>query len=43
MLIVPRESQNRVFEAMQTYRELPFMLEEGGSKVIFDDRSYASK
>jgi D-glycero-alpha-D-manno-heptose-7-phosphate kinase len=43
MLIVPRENQNRVFEAMRTYRELPFMLEEGGSKVIFDDRSYASK
>jgi D-glycero-alpha-D-manno-heptose-7-phosphate kinase len=43
MLIVPRENQNRVFEAMKTYRELPFMIEESGSKVIFDDRSYASK
>jgi D-glycero-alpha-D-manno-heptose-7-phosphate kinase len=43
MLIVPRENQNRVFEVMRSYRELPFMLEEGGSKVIFDDRSYASK
>lgn len=43
MLIVSRENQNRVFEAMKTYRELPFMLEESGSKVIFDDRSYVSK
>jgi D-glycero-alpha-D-manno-heptose-7-phosphate kinase len=43
LLIVPREKQNRVFDAMKTYRELPFMIEESGSKVIFDDRSYASK
>ncbi|MFZ3044288.1 MAG: GHMP kinase, partial [Desulfatirhabdiaceae bacterium] len=43
MLIVPRESQNRVFEAMQGYRELPFMVEESGSKIIFDDTSYSSK
>jgi D-glycero-alpha-D-manno-heptose-7-phosphate kinase len=43
LLTVPRERQNTVFEAMRAYRELPFMLEEGGSKVIFDDRSYSSK
>ena len=43
LLIVPRESQNSVFEALQSYRELPFMVEENGSKVIFDDRSYSSK
>ena len=43
LLIVPRESQNSVFEALQPYRELPFMVEESGSKVIFDDRSYSSK
>ncbi len=43
LLIVPREVQNTVFEAMGGYRELPFMLEEGGSKVIFDYRSYSSK
>ncbi len=43
LLIVPRENQNRVFEAMKPYRELPFMLAESGSKVIFDDRSYDSK
>ncbi len=43
LLMVPRERQNEVFAAMQDYRELPFMIEEGGSKVIFDDRSYSSK
>ncbi len=43
LLIVPRENQNRVFDAMKRYRELPFMIAESGSKVIFDDRSYNSK
>ena len=43
LLVVPREHQNRVFEAMTEFRELPFMIEECGSKVIFDDRSYSSK
>jgi len=43
MLIVPRERQNAVFEAMKDYREMPFMLERSGSKVIFDDRRYSSK
>ena len=43
LLVVPRERQNQVFEAMIAYRELPFMIEESGSKVIFDDTSYSSK
>lgn len=43
LLIVPRERQNSVFEALKEYRELPFMMESSGSKVIFDDRSYSSK
>jgi len=43
LLIVPREKQNPVFEALKQHRELPFMLEESGSKVIFDYRSYSSK
>jgi D-glycero-alpha-D-manno-heptose-7-phosphate kinase len=43
LLIVPRERQNHVFESMNAYRELPFMIEESGSKVIFDDTSYSSK
>ena len=43
LLVVPREKQNRLFETMVGYRELPFMIEESGSKVIFDDRTYSSK
>ena len=43
LLVVPREKQNGVFEAMAGSRELPFMIEESGSKVIFDDRTYSSK
>ncbi len=43
LLIASRERQEQIMEAMRPYRELPFMLEESGSKVIFDDRSYSSK
>jgi D-glycero-alpha-D-manno-heptose-7-phosphate kinase len=43
MFIVPREKQNLVFEALKEYRELPFMLDESGSKVIFNDKPYSSK
>lgn len=43
LLLVPRENQNKVFAAMSAYRELPFMIEDSGSKVIFDDRTYSSK
>lgn len=43
LLIVPREKQNAVFDTLKAYRELPFMLEPSGSKVIFDDRSNASR
>lgn len=43
LLLVPREKQNDVFEALKNYRELPFMFSESGSKVIFDERSYTSK
>ncbi|MCP4748230.1 MAG: GHMP kinase [Desulfobacteraceae bacterium] len=43
LLIAARENQNRIFERMQSFRELPFMIENSGSKVIFDYRSYSSK
>lgn len=43
MVMVPREKQNAVIAALGDYRELPFMFERSGSKVIFDDRSYSSK
>jgi len=43
MLVVPRERQNAVFEAMKDFREMPFMFERSRSKVIFDDRRYSAK
>ena len=43
MLLVPRDRQAAVFAAMQEFRELPFMLERSGSKVIFEDRTYSFK
>ena len=39
MLYVPRESQNSVREAMRDYREFPFMLNDGGSKIMFNSSS----
>ncbi|MFP4476213.1 MAG: GHMP kinase [Desulfatibacillaceae bacterium] len=43
LLLVPRQKQSAVFDAMSDYRELPFMLDRSGSKVIFDNRRYPSK
>jgi len=43
MLYVLREKQNAVREALANYRELPFMLENDGSKVIFNYRRYDAK
>jgi D-glycero-alpha-D-manno-heptose-7-phosphate kinase len=43
ILVVSRERQNAVFEAMADYREMPFMLERSGSKVIFEDHSSSNK
>jgi D-glycero-alpha-D-manno-heptose-7-phosphate kinase len=43
ILLVPREKQSSVFEAMKDYREFPFMLERGGSKVLLDCRRYGAK
>ena len=39
MLYVPREKQNAVRKAMQDYREFPFMLNDSGSKIIFNSGS----
>ena len=36
MLYVPRESQNSVREIMRDYRELPFMLNDGGCNIMFN-------
>jgi len=36
LIYVPREKQNDVREALKTHRELPFMLEKHGSRIIFN-------
>lgn len=38
MLYVPRENQNYVREELNEFKELPFMLEPDGSKIIFNMR-----
>jgi len=43
LLYVQREWQNTVREALEGYRELPFFLENDGSKVIFNVRRYPAK
>lgn len=39
LLYVPRHKQDNVREAMKDYRELPFMIDKYGSRIIFDHRS----
>ena len=39
LLYVPREKQNTVREALKEYRELPFMIERYGSRIIFNQMS----
>ncbi len=39
MIYVPRDRQDNVREQMQNYRELPFMIDHYGSRIIFDQRS----
>ena len=43
LVYVQREWQNAVREALSDYRELPFFLENDGSKVIFNARRYSAK
>ena len=38
MLYVPRHKQDNVREALKDYRELSFMLDKYGSRIIFDHR-----
>ena len=38
MLYVPRDKQDNVREEMKDYRELPFMIDKHGSRIIFDYR-----
>ena len=43
LLYCPREKQHKVREALKDYREFPFLLEQDGSKVIFNYRRYVWK
>ncbi|MCD6166991.1 GHMP kinase [bacterium] len=43
LLYCSRDKQNRVKEALKNYREFPFLLEQDGSKVIFNYRRYVWK
>ncbi len=43
LLYVPRNKQDQLREAMGDYRELPFMLEPFGSRIIFNFRRYSAK
>lgn len=43
LLYVPRDKQDNVRSTMKDYRELPFMLEQYGSRIIFNHRGYPFK
>ncbi len=43
LVYCPRANQNKLREALKDYREMPFMLERDGSKVIFNVRPYSWK
>jgi len=39
LIYVPREKQNQVRKALEGYREVPFMLDKYGSRIIFNQMS----
>jgi D-glycero-alpha-D-manno-heptose-7-phosphate kinase len=43
LMYVPRHKQDAVRNALRSYRELPFLLEQDGSKVIFNFRRYPAR
>jgi D-glycero-alpha-D-manno-heptose-7-phosphate kinase len=43
LLYVPRDRQDAVRESLSKYRELPFMLDPLGSRIIFNVRTYSTK
>ncbi len=43
LLYCPREKQNNVRKVLIGFREMPFLLEKDGSKVIFNYRRYGWK
>jgi len=43
LMYVPKAKQDHVRSALSDYRELPFMLDSFGSRIIFNVRSYSTK
>ena len=43
LMYVPKDRQDKVRAALKDYRELPFMLDSFGSRIIFNVRSYSTK
>ena len=43
LMYVPKDKQDKVRSALSEYRELPFMLDSYGSRIIFNVRSYSTK
>ncbi len=43
LLYVPKDKQDKVRDSLKDYRELPFMLDSFGSRIIFNVRSYSTK
>jgi D-glycero-alpha-D-manno-heptose-7-phosphate kinase len=43
LMFVPKDKQDKVRDALSDYRELPFMLDSFGSRIIFNVRSYSTK
>jgi len=43
LLYVPRHKQDAVRNALSEFRELPFHLEQDGSKLIFNLRRYPAR
>ena len=43
LLYVPKNKQDAVRSSLKDYRELPFMLDSFGSRILFNVRSYSIK
>lgn len=43
LMYVPKDKQDKVRAVLSDYRELPFMLDSFGSRIIFNVRSYSTK
>ncbi len=43
LMFVPKDKQDKVRSNLSNYRELPFMLDSYGSRIIFNVRSYSTK